>query len=371
VTNKQPGPAVAWLGPFREPVRERFFTLLQQAFATDRGRRLLADALQGLLPHGPAERWPGRVAGSCNAYPELGRAPVATGAAGPPPIFITGRFRSGSTMLWQIFRKLPGMRAYYEPLNERRWFDPQQRGNRVDPTHLGVSDYWLEYEGLERLNAVFQDSWIDRHLFMDEGFSDPDLKAYVHALVEAARPGRAVLQFNRVDFRLPWLRRTFPHAQVLHIYRHPREQWCSALGDIRAFPRDAHFKDFAAHDRFYLLAWARDLRFRFPFLDEARVSHPYQLFYFIWLLSWQYGQRHADYSVQFERLVAEPESELPRMLRPFGITDADVSGLARVMVAQPQGKWRSYADDAWFRAHESACEAVIEDFFSESRARGR
>ena len=39
------------------------------------------------------------------------------------PIIITGRFRSGSTLLWNIFRDLPECTAYYEPFNERRWFD--------------------------------------------------------------------------------------------------------------------------------------------------------------------------------------------------------------------------------------------------------
>jgi hypothetical protein len=31
------------------------------------------------------------------------------------PIFITARFRSGSTLLWNMFRRLRGYRAYYEP----------------------------------------------------------------------------------------------------------------------------------------------------------------------------------------------------------------------------------------------------------------
>lgn len=368
--NKQ-GPAIAWLGRLRAPVRERFFSLLQQAFATDQGRRLLADALEGLLPQGPGDRWPARATVGCEAYPELGRAPAAPAHSGAAPIFITGRFRSGSTLLWQVFRNLPRVRAYYEPLNERRWFDPQLRGTRIDPTHRGVSDYWREYEGLERLGESFHDTWIDRHLFMDEGFADPDLKTYVQTLIDAAHPDRAVLQFNRVDFRLPWLRRTFPRAQVLHIYRHPRDQWCSSLGDLAAFPRDAHIRDFAPHDHFYLLSWARDLRFRFPFLDQAQVAHPYQLFYAIWLLSWQYARRHADYSVQFERLVAEPDLELPKMLSVFGIENADIAGLKSLMVAQPQGKWRGYADDAWFRRHESECEAAVKEFFDVPVERSR
>jgi hypothetical protein len=47
--------------------------------------------------------------------------------AGAGAVFITGRFRSGSTLLWNIFRNIEGFNAYYEPFNERRWFDQGAR----------------------------------------------------------------------------------------------------------------------------------------------------------------------------------------------------------------------------------------------------
>ena len=30
----------------------------------------------------------------------------------PEPVFLTGRFRSGSTMLWNLFRHIPGVTCY-------------------------------------------------------------------------------------------------------------------------------------------------------------------------------------------------------------------------------------------------------------------
>jgi hypothetical protein len=45
-----------------------------------------------------------------------------------------------------------------------------------------------------------------------------------------------VLQFNRIDFRLPWFRHHFPAATILHLARHPRDQWCSCLLDPARFP---------------------------------------------------------------------------------------------------------------------------------------
>ena len=67
-------------------------------------------------------------------------------------IFITSRFRSGSTLLWNLFREVGGCTSYYEPFNERQWFNKALRGDDVDSSHRGVDDYWAEYNDLERLS---------------------------------------------------------------------------------------------------------------------------------------------------------------------------------------------------------------------------
>ena len=88
-------------------------------------------------------------------------------------IFITARFRSGSTLLWNLFRHVDGMTAYYEPFNERRWFDPASRGDRIDTTHRHVDDYWREYEGFEDLGQYYRLEWISKDLLMDGEMWDP------------------------------------------------------------------------------------------------------------------------------------------------------------------------------------------------------
>ena len=88
-------------------------------------------------------------------------------------IFITARFRSGSTLLWNLFRHVDGMTAYYEPFNERRWFDPSSRGDRIDTTHRHVDDYWREYEGLDELGQFYRLEWINKDLLMDAEMWDP------------------------------------------------------------------------------------------------------------------------------------------------------------------------------------------------------
>jgi hypothetical protein len=262
--------------------------------------------------------------------------------------------------LWNIFRHVPDCTSYYEPLNERRWFDPAARGNRVDTTHLGVSDYWREYESLDALGRWYRQRWIDRDLYMDANAWDPELRAYIQTLIDSAR-GRAVLQFNRVDFRLSWLRRNFPDARVVHLFRHPRDQWCSSLVDLKSFPRDGSIRDFERCDHFYLLAWARDLSYRFPFLDPRSAEHPYDLFYSLWKLSYLYGREYSDASLSLETLCERPEPELQRLMAAVDIADYDLDTL-KSLIAPQRSKWQQYADQDWFARRESSCEAVLARF---------
>ena len=127
-----------------------------------------------------------------------------------------------------------------------------RRGSHTDATHLNVTDYWREYEGLGILGRFYDEDWVRRNLYMDAHSWNPAMRQFIEILVERAN-GRPVLQFNHVDFRLPWFRSTFPHAHIVHLYRHPRDQWCSSLLGS-AFPTDGDIASFAACDHFYLRA---------------------------------------------------------------------------------------------------------------------
>lgn len=331
-------------------VREGLQRLLAKLFSHHEGRQLLFDTVRGFrsatetLPALPAP-----------PYADLGRA---TGQRPAPPVFITARFRSGSTLLWQIFRNVPGATSYYEPHNERRWFDPASRGAKVDQTHRGVDDYWTEYDGMSALGQWYQDAWVERHLHMGDDFADRDMQAYIDYLIGHA-PGRPVLQFNHVDFRLPWLRRHYPEARLLHLYRHPRDQWVSSLVRPQDVPRDITTADFYAHDHFYLLAWLRDLAYQFPFLDPRYETSPYRLFYLLWRLSHHYGRAYAHASVSFEDLVAQPRVALASLLDAAQWPGVDLEPLVALVQPVRSGGWERFAPAAWFEDHEAACERIL------------
>jgi hypothetical protein len=362
--------ALGWLGPLREPARAATFALLRHVLSTDDGREILRDGLQGLTV-------PGSLDGPWPAVPARYARPASMPRreADPAPVFVTGRFRSGSTLIWNLFRHVESCRAYYEPLNERRWFDASHRGGRVDRTHVGVDDYWREYDGLDDLARLYNEDWIRRRLYMREHDSDLALTAYIQALIDAA-PARAVLQFNRIDFRLPWLSRQFPDARVVHVYPDPREQWVSTLQSDR-FPPGESVEAFAPYDRFYLLTWARDLAAHFPFLDARTAAHPYALFYSLWRLSFAFGRRYADASFSVEELRERPAEQIPRLMHAAGVRadEYDLQALVRLVLPPAAPSWPEYAADRWFREQEDACERPLATYFAgrpteSSHARG-
>lgn len=279
------------------------------------------------------------------------------------PIFITARFRSGSTFLWNLFRSLPGVTAYYEPLNENRWFLKEGAGGQVDSTHLGVSDYRREYKGIADLDGMFRDSWAFRELYMDQMHYDPALYRYLVLLIEHAE-GRPVLQFNRADFRLPWLKANFPRAQIIHLYRNPRETWMSLLGKggtqvpLKGEWRPDHYQDL-----FYTFEWASDLKRVFPFLDPEPDRHPYAIHYHLWRLSYSFGVHYADCTLGYEDLVEDFAGQLPRLLDQVGIREVDIERLQRMNKGRVRNRWQDYAEADWFEEIERNCEREQRAFF--------
>jgi hypothetical protein len=88
---------LSWL---RRRGRSALYRLVERLFATDDGRSVLAAATAGLAPR--RVRLPPPVTAP---YPELGTSAfhIEPEPGTQPPIFITARFRSGSTFVWTTF----------------------------------------------------------------------------------------------------------------------------------------------------------------------------------------------------------------------------------------------------------------------------
>ena len=286
-------------------------------------------------------------------------------ALDPPPVFITARFRSGSTFLWQLFRNMQGVTAYYEPLNERRWFSPDSDNrDEVDVTHIGVSDYYSEYQGMEDLDEYFSQEWSSRFLYMDHSHSDERLFRYISELAKRAN-GMPVLQFNRTDFRLPWLRANFPESKIIHLYRNPREQWMSIQKADGPISPDFVLTD-ESNSRlqlFYTLQWADDLQRIFPFLSLSENSHPYDIHYLLWRLSYTFGETYSDISIAYEELVKDADSTFNKINEKTGLDFKVIGSTVSVKEGALTERWKSYAEISWFETRESHCDRLLAAFF--------
>jgi len=354
------------LGWLHGKVRSYLFHFLERLVNNDEFKTLQVSTLRNTLCS-RVEMGEGDFPVEAQPYANLGKAETRCRASSRGDVIIvTARFRSGSTLLWNLFRNLDGCTAYYEPFNERRWFDPGTRGNHTDPTHQKVEEYWREYEELEILRDYYQESWIDHDLFMDAQSWNPKMKRFIELLIDRAST-RPVLQFNRIDFRLPWFRHHFPQAKIVHLYRHPRDQWTSTLVDPGNCPKTMTMVEFRQYDHYYLRNWSRDLKYYFPFLEEGLIEHPYQMFYYIWKLSYLFGRRYAHYSLAFENLISCPQDTLADLFSAVNVQTAHLDALQQLIEKPRADRWRDYAEEAWFRDQESRCEKVIGEFFGTGR----
>ena len=149
------------------------------------------------------------------------------------PIFISGRFRSGTTAMWRLFDELPEFAAFYEPCHDNLFGHIHYTSPSKD--HRGISDYWKEYRPfLLDLESNYDRSFGTARLHLEADDEFPTLEAYLRVLIDRAHPRRPVLQFNRVDLRLPWLVRRFPEATIVHLFRDARSTWVSSRRHLTA-----------------------------------------------------------------------------------------------------------------------------------------
>ena len=194
---------------------------------------------------------------------------------------------------------------------------------------------------------------------MDKTDYDYAMNDFIHVLLEASAC-RPVLQFNRVDFRLDWLKCQFPSSKIVHIYRNPRDQWCSTLRSDESYSKSSSGgRGFIDH--FYLNQWCQDLIKQFPFLKFYDNHHRYFQFYLIWKLSYCYGRHFGDISVSLEELSENPKSEIENVLRVIG-TDTKVYQSQFPFIEEVTSRWEMYADDSWFSSIEEECNQVVDDF---------
>ncbi|MEX0885519.1 MAG: sulfotransferase [Phycisphaeraceae bacterium] len=270
------------------------------------------------------------------------------------PIFISARVRSGSTLLWQIYDRLPGYRAYYQPCQDNLL--PHIRHTRPMASHRGVDDYWSAFRPLVgELPRYHEPAFGITRLMLEADEPWPALRDYLQLLIDNCDGERPVLQFNAMCYRLPWLRRNFPDAQIMHLWRDPREHWLSV---VRHLPSGL-WDEPNLPDAYNVLQTCADLSRYLPLLFSGGDTS-YARVYHLWRLSRLAGDRVADASIQFDGdILADPARGLGTLAQLGLLREQDLPAARACIAPTPTGKWREHHDPAWFEAIEQACEAQL------------
>jgi glycosyltransferase involved in cell wall biosynthesis len=255
-----------------------------------------------------------------------------------------------------MFRQVPNVVAFYEPLHEQL---PALIKNNVpiQSRHFFVDDYFREYPPLKELEHYHAPEFgvCDLHLEANDEY--PLLKKYIQYLIDTVPSDKTpVLQFNRIDFRLSWIRTNFPDALLIHLYRGSRDQWISTIEHHQQRVE----KDLDA-DPYRITTWSKDLCRQFPFLASNYIQHLYQRHYYLWKLSYLAGSRLSDLSLAYEDILQLPDEKVSQILSLSELKKTNAKDLRSVIEQRPLGRWKQYRDAPWFDRMEDECETTLED----------
>jgi len=234
-------------------------------------------------------------------------------------IFISGRFRSGSSFLWQLFDDMEGFCAWYEPLHPQLLSSIQHVEPKKD--HVGIRDYWTAYRKHPQFDSHYQTEFSTNQLYMEATDDYPELERYIRSLIQLSAPDIPVLQFNRVDLRLAWLHDRFPEAKIIHIERNPMQLYHS---------QRKHIPEISQHDANYwdayeLLPWCYALSNTFPFLLNETQPHAFYRFYILHQLSSIIGNVFSDVSINLDQHVFESEFFVTALNKVIPLTQTQQS----------------------------------------------
>lgn len=271
------------------------------------------------------------------------------------PVFIHSLFRTGSTYVWNNFRKSDRYYCYYEPFHQdfvslSREHPDLWEFSKAVTEHMHFPDLdrslTFEYHSLfvpgEKGLPLFKKSFsFDEYC---RSGSNLRMKKYLDSLILNAKNKIPVLQFNRSPLRIRWFKSNYPDSLNLYLVRHPHDQFQSYIsmmkdngldiflamdlmiagksqdyGMFKLLSSSIPLVDF--HDRSF-----QNERLIYGVLGNCySAREKYFIFYFIWLYSFYENVLNADFVVNINLLTSNPyyRKKIAQFLMEADITDVE------------------------------------------------
>lgn len=245
-------------------------------------------------------------------------------------VIATGFFRTGSTFFFSSLREVSKFRCYYEPYHPELLDFVENLGeigggpNQEVLGHSVGDDYFKEFESINliELSRVFnlKRRNTNQPVLLPQS-QNSDLMAYIKFLAEDAYEKQQIplLQANRFNFALPWLKRVFPEYLLVLITREPQSVFKSLRSLAKNEGLELSAKD-SKSDYWNVKEAFENIVKIFGFeLEQIDSFGYYQKLYFILRFSERAMAEHADLVVDYEQFLNEPETTLQFITRGFDL----------------------------------------------------
>ena len=143
-------------------------------------------------------------------------------------IVITGSPRSGTTLLMDILRVIPGYTGLFEPLNPI-YFPESTKLGFQSRTYLPSKKDWPEGEKYLRKifsgDLIYDSSWLQKGDYSKQNFNSI-ISSYIdqlkpEKLMHQLLGNKLIIKFVRLNRLLPWVTERFQLRKIIFIIRHP------------------------------------------------------------------------------------------------------------------------------------------------------
>ena len=286
-------------------------------------------------------------------------------------IFITARYRTGSTYLYSLFSSLANVAAFYEPLSYYLvdWLnkdDIESQKTKYWFSHTLKENYFSEFKSLEReiLMKYYKREFGITKIVMSGIDKHDKLKDYITFLLSSHPHKLKVLQFNRIDFRLPWFKVNFPNALIVNLRRNSRDIYSSYIGlNLRLYDRGQYKFD----DDWGEMIECMGLNEELNALSEVSIPrffphdlNNYEKIYLLNQLSNLWADRFADLIIEYESLVQDPVGLLSKIKSQTSNFELNFKSELIEPRKDRVNVWQQYHSESWFKECEAKCDNLIE-----------